>query len=284
VKGADSQSELNLFLFNSIPSTSKFYNKVLDRNTQAFESQEGRREFFQQAENALNPKFLPDEDLKEKDPAEFLIEPLDLSDEEIQSAGPSHPESKDKRIYDRNAADMNASYDEQQYFKNRNQKLAQMAKKDNHLLLYSNVNTLDFLDINTSNVAKAWVILFHFCGKSTESMLFEQFNSIALRNTISKTRNHEVFTKLYVELNAMCFKHDLQIEMASSCERTGWPIDITLNPFFFKSKAKGETEEEIESASRADQADGDQQYAVYFLLQEEICYNAETKSDEPLGL
>ena len=25
-------------------------------------------------------------------------------------------------------------------------------------------------------------------------------------------------------------------------------------------------------------------YAVYFLLQEEICYNSETKQEEPLGL
>jgi len=47
------------------------------------------------------------------------------------------------------------------------------------LLLYSNVNTLDFIDINANNMAKAWTILFHFRGKSTESMLYEEFNSIA---------------------------------------------------------------------------------------------------------
>ena len=54
-----------------------------------------------------------------------------------------------------------------------------MAKRENHLLLYSNVNQLDFMDINESDVAKAWTILFHFRGKSIESMLFEEFNSIA---------------------------------------------------------------------------------------------------------
>ncbi len=53
-----------------------------------------------------------------------------------------------------------------------------MAKKDNHLLLYSNVNTLDFIDINATQIAKAWTILFHFRGKSIESMLFEEFNSV----------------------------------------------------------------------------------------------------------
>ena len=77
------------------------------------------------------------------------------------------------------------------------------------MLLYSNVNTLDFVDINTMDVAKAWTILFHFRGKSIESMLFEEFNSIALRNTISKTKNHEMFNKMYLELNSECYKNNL---------------------------------------------------------------------------
>ena len=104
------------------------------------------------------------------------------------------------------------------------------------MLLYSNVNTLDFIDINRSNTAKAWTILFHYRGKSTESMLFEEFNAIAQRNTISKTKNHEVFHKLYLEMNTRCYKHNLHLEMAGSCERTGWPIDITLSPFYFQNK------------------------------------------------
>ena len=54
-----------------------------------------------------------------------------------------------------------------------------MAKADNHLLLYSNVNILDYVDMNMSDVAKAWTVLFHFRGKSIESMLYEEFNSIA---------------------------------------------------------------------------------------------------------
>ena len=109
-----------------------------------------------------------------------------------------------------------------------------MAKKDNHLRLYSNVSTLDFVDINKSDIAKAWTILFHFRGKSIESMLFEEFNSIVQRNTISKAKNHEIFNKVYLELNAECYKNNLQVEMAGSCERTGWPIDISLSHSFFK--------------------------------------------------
>ena len=109
-----------------------------------------------------------------------------------------------------------------------------MAKKDNHLMLYSNVNTLDYIDINTNSIAKAWTTLFHFRGKSIESMLFEEFNAIAQRNTISKTKNHEAFNKLFVRLNQECFKFNLQLNMAGSCERTGWPIDIRVSPFFYK--------------------------------------------------
>ena len=33
-----------------------------------------------------------------------------------------------------------------------------------------------------------------------------------------------------------------------------------------------------------DEDDDSQQYAIYFLLQEEICYNSWTREEEPLGL
>ena len=154
----------------------------------------------------------------------------------MQVAGKQN--EKEKRIYDYRAGDRNTSFDEQHYFKMRNQKLAQMAKRENHLLLYSNVNQLDFMDINESDVAKAWTILFHFRGKSIESMLFEEFNSIAQRNTISKTKNHEVFNKMYLELNSECYKNNMQVEMAGSCERTGWPIDLTINHFFYNTRGE----------------------------------------------
>lgn len=161
-----------------------------------------------------------------------------------------------------------------------------MAKMDNHLLLYSNVNTLDFVDINTIPMAKAWTILFHFRGKSIESMLFEEFNSIAQRNTISKTKNHEVFNKFYMELNAEAYKHNLRLEMAGSCERTGWPIDVSLASFFKKRSRpiSSESEGGMDGAAEPIVFDENQEYAIYFLLQEEICYNAKTHREEPLGL
>lgn len=170
------------------------------------------------------------------DPTQVKIQIFESSDDEVQEAGPKDSEKRQKRVYDRGASDMNSSFDESHFFKQRNQKLAQLAKKDNHLLLYSNVNTLDFVDINKSDIAKAWTVLFHFRGKSIESMLFEEFNSIAQRNTISKTKNHEVFNQLYLELNSVCYQENLQLDMAGSCERTGWPIDVAVRPFFFRRK------------------------------------------------
>jgi hypothetical protein len=47
---------------------------------------------------------------------------------------------------------------------------------------------------------------------------------------------------------------------AEVCEKTGWPIDIVVQ-----------------------QANGTKN-AVYFLLNEELCFNAETEEEEPLGL
>lgn len=187
-------------------------------------------------------------------------------DDEVQHAGPP---LNAKRAYERGAADgHNQPRDDSYLFKMRNTKLASLAKKDNHLLLYSNVNILDFEDINTSEIARAWTILFHFMGKSIESMLFEEFNSIAQRNTISKTKNHEEFNKFYHKLVYQCYKAGLSVDMAGSCELTGWPIDIAIS---------GGLKKRLDGLE-------DDMFAVHFLLQEEICYNSETKKEEPLGL
>ena len=181
------------------------YNKILDKNTPDFVTgvmNDSRREYFEKADDALQTSFRARQ--QEIEGAEAGVDQLggddsSESDEEIKGdAGQA------KKIYDRGALDQSSSFDEQHYFKLRTQKLANFRKKDNHLLLYSNVNTLDFIDINQSNIAKAWTVLFHSRGKSIESMLFEEFNSIAQRNTLSKTRNHEVFNQLYLQLNQLC--------------------------------------------------------------------------------
>eukprot|EP00354_Favella_ehrenbergii_P000150 CAMPEP_0170467210 /NCGR_PEP_ID=MMETSP0123-20130129/10867_1 /TAXON_ID=182087 /ORGANISM="Favella ehrenbergii, Strain Fehren 1" /LENGTH=126 /DNA_ID=CAMNT_0010733505 /DNA_START=2872 /DNA_END=3253 /DNA_ORIENTATION=+ len=88
------QPELELFLFNQIQSTKKHYNKILDRNTQAFESElarDSKREYFQQASNALTRKFRPDDEqdalAKEDHVTDFIGEqrnvPIDNDDDDV---------------------------------------------------------------------------------------------------------------------------------------------------------------------------------------------------------
>lgn len=50
--------------------------------------------------------------------------------------------------------------------------------------------------------------------------------------------------------------------MAQCCETSGWPIDL-----------------QVQSSS-----DGQIRDAIYFLLNEELCFNAESGEEEPLGL
>ena len=103
-----------------------------------------------------------------------------------------------------------------------------MQKFEKHLLLYSNVNAIDYVDINLKEEAKAWTILFHFRGKSQESILYEEFNSTSLRNLRAKTHHQENFNKLYSELINDSFQEDFRLFVEQTCGQTGWPIDMTL--------------------------------------------------------
>ncbi len=59
-------------------------------------------------------------------------------------------------------------------------------------------------------------------------MLFEEFNSISQRNAVGKTKSHDLFNKLYLKLMEASHDNGYAIQMANSCDRTGWPIDISL--------------------------------------------------------
>ena len=50
--------------------------------------------------------------------------------------------------------------------------------------------------------------------------------------------------------------------LATGCEKTGWPIDLRIDG----AKEKGRN------------------LALYFLLQEEMCFNVNSRSEEPLAL
>jgi hypothetical protein len=77
-------------------------------------------------------------------------------------------------------------------------------------------------------------------------MLFEEFNSVCQRNAVSKTKSHPLFGQFYSEMIEPSLEKGFMTTTLSSCERTGWPIDITL---------------EARGASKQDQT-----HAIYFLL------------------
>ena len=118
-------------------------------------------------------------------------------------------------------------------------------------------------------------------------MLFEEFNSLVLRNSANKAGGHELFSHFHKTLHEMAFQTRYHVRLSEKCEATGWPIDIKLRDNsrahqtgsgllqFNRSPYFADTES---SANRP------KEMALYFLLQEEMCYNIETQQEEPLAL
>lgn len=93
-------------------------------------------------------------------------------------------------------------------------------------MVYSNINRVDFIDMNENLTAKAWAILYHFRAKTTESMLFEEFNAVAQRNAVSKAQMHNLFGQFYFTLLEHYSNLGIQLQLSRSCPQTGWPTDI----------------------------------------------------------
>ena len=192
--------EFKLFFFNQIPSERKAYNKILRKNLPKWEQNYiagGKEDYFKndsesssdvediadkvrlELDSAVNPSL--NRKLSEAIRGEELDDvegsAYNISEEEDGEIQPAAPQDGEKKSYDRKASGETIHHDFE-YDKFRKKKYKQLDKKEKHLLLYSNVNQKNFVDINSQDVAKAWTILFHFKGKSIESMIFEEFNSI----------------------------------------------------------------------------------------------------------
>lgn len=78
-------------------------------------------------------------------------------------------------------------------------------------------------------------------------MIYEEFFAIAQRNTIGKSKSHELFSKLYFKLMEHCFHEGYVIQMSNACPQTGWPIDISLQHRGLLSKlfVKSTTEDDL---------------------------------------
>ena len=139
--------------------------------------------------------------------------------------------------------------------------MSQLDKKQRHLILFTNFDQLNFVNVNNKDLVKAWVVLYHFRSKPQDSLLFESFSSILVRNSQNKSKGHDLFTNFHNVLLSQSYQNNFRVELSRMCEKTGWPIDIKIQ--------KDTDNSEI---------------ALYFLLQEEMCLNAVTGKEEPLAL
>ena len=106
--------------------------------------------------------------------------------------------------------------------------------------------------------------------------MFEEFNSIITRNTSSKCSDHDLFFQYYKLMLDLSHQQRFNVKMQQKCKRTGWPIDIDLRAFSGKSLFKGQ---------RGFYGNQNlKRMAVYFFLQEEMCYNLMSGKEEPLAI
>jgi len=182
-------------------------------------------------------------------------------------------QKEERKVYERKGdRDFNM---EEDYDNFKKRKISQLDKKGKHLLVYSGINRMAYEQLNDIDACKAWVILYHFRAKSIQSMLYEEFSAIAKRNCIGKSKSNALLTKLHSELLVQSFEHGFHVRTAQVCEETGWPIDFSIkrkDTVMPNANAEGGLKTKTNELS------------LYFLIQEEVCYNVKTRREEPLAL
>ena len=76
---------------------------------------------------------------------------------------------------------------------------------------------------------KAWAVLYHFHSKTKDSIIYDEFESITMRNAIGKGKGHELFSKFYLKLIEASYEKGFRMHLTTKCDTTGWPIDISIN-------------------------------------------------------
>jgi hypothetical protein len=98
-----------------------------------------------------------------------------------------------------------------------------------------------------------------------------------MRNTIGKSKGHELFSKFYLKLIEASYDKGFRMHLTTKCEKTGWPIDISLN-----TATLGGPSGDLSSYPSNNMRN--KRLALYFFLQEEVCLNAKEQNEEPMGL
>ena len=109
----------------------------------------------------------------------------------------SDEENEDKN-YDMKSREARYSHfsEEFAYQNSRKKEISAMDHKQRHLLLFTNFDQLNFININKSNIVKAWALLYHFRNVEVSTNLGQEFHSIAQRNCVNKKNGHQLFGKL----------------------------------------------------------------------------------------
>lgn len=97
------------------------------------------------------------------------------------------------------------------YQNSRKKSLAQLSKKGKHSLLFTNFETLDFVNVNNDSIVKAWTVLFHFRSQNTDTQVYEEFNSIVTRNSFNKSRGHDLFKRFFTVMTELSLEKGYRI-------------------------------------------------------------------------
>jgi len=135
--------------------------------------------------------------------------------------------ARERKVYDRKATE-SVFQEEMAFHQYRTWKLQELGKREKHLLIFSNSNSMNFKDLNRMNEVKAWSVLFHFKNKTTDSVIYDLFFSEAKRNSLAKSKNHKLFNKLKNGFRDATQATGLVPKIGFKCHETGWPIDILL--------------------------------------------------------
>lgn len=139
-------------------------------------------------------------------------------------------------------------------------KLEDLNKKGQHLFLFTNIYSQEYLELFNNRHVKAWSILYNFRNKSLNSSLYDEVENFQARNFSNKRISHRLFNKFFNSIVNVCLERNYTIEKMPRCPTTGWNIDFLI------SKGKG-SKEKIGF--------------VFLLSREDLCYNIDTNQEQP---
>lgn len=138
------------------------------------------------------------------------------------------PKKKEKKIYERKYRE-EIDPEDIKVTMQRRKKMQELNYQAKHLLLFSNVDLNDYTNLNLSDYAKAWGVLFNFRNKSLESPLYDEVENILARNSSGKRMSLKLFNVFHSEMLNVALKRNYHINYHPKCDLSGWPIDISVS-------------------------------------------------------